>query len=104
MPGAHRNGDSRSCGAATVVTGQNNVYVNGQLWAVEGDDNTHGSGPLRALHGSNNVYVGGQKAICAVGSDTVSSDDNLLHGVGEANPLGHSMNVILYGGAAGGGS
>lgn len=44
----HRNSDSRSCGASTVVSGQDFVSVNGQLWAVEGDGDSDGGGALIA--------------------------------------------------------
>jgi uncharacterized Zn-binding protein involved in type VI secretion len=43
---SHRNGDSRNCGATTVVRSQSFVTVDGQLWAVNGDPNTHGDGDL----------------------------------------------------------
>lgn len=46
MPAAHRNGDGRVCGASTVVSGQGSVFVNGQLWSVAGDPNSHGGGSL----------------------------------------------------------
>jgi uncharacterized Zn-binding protein involved in type VI secretion len=36
----------RECGATTVVVGQSTVTVNGQLWAVQGDPNTHEEGGL----------------------------------------------------------
>lgn len=48
MPGAHRQGDSRVCGAGTIVTGQSTVFVNDKLWAVNGDTNDHGGGGLIA--------------------------------------------------------
>lgn len=58
MPASHRNGDSRACGAATIVSGQSTVFVNSQLWSVAGDPNSHGGGPL-----SNGlaptVFIGG---------------------------------------------
>ena len=41
MPAAHRNGDLRTCGATTSVTGQSTVTVNGKLWAVLGDKDSH---------------------------------------------------------------
>ena len=46
MVNVHRNGDQRACGAATVVTGQNFVDVEGELWAVAGDPDSHGGGGL----------------------------------------------------------
>lgn len=44
----HRQDDLRSCGATTIATGQNFVFVDGKLWSVEGDVNTHGGGALIA--------------------------------------------------------
>lgn len=46
MAFAHRNTDTRDCGATTTVIGQGFVTVAGQLWAVRGDTNTHGDGQL----------------------------------------------------------
>jgi uncharacterized Zn-binding protein involved in type VI secretion len=47
---AHRHGDSRICGASTIVAGQSHVTVEGQLWAVDGDPNDHGGGALISTH------------------------------------------------------
>ena len=41
MPAAHRDGDLRACGAITSATGQSTVTVNGKLWAVLGDKDSH---------------------------------------------------------------
>ena len=46
MPFAHRDKDSRDCGASTIVSNQKTTKVNGKLWAVEGDPNDHGNGAL----------------------------------------------------------
>jgi len=46
MPISHLNGESRACGATTVVVGQNFVKVDGNLWAVAGDPDTDGEGAL----------------------------------------------------------
>ena len=106
MPGAHRDTDSRFCGAETKVTGQNAVLVDGLLWAVEGDKDNHcDGGALSAVYGSMCVEIGGKKVICAMG-DTAGSDKQFCyieHPAGSTNPLGHSYNVLVYGGAAGGG-
>ena len=48
MVDVHINGDSRACGASTIVAGQGFVYVDDQLWAVAGDPNSHGGGSLNA--------------------------------------------------------
>ena len=61
MPLAHRHGDARVCGATTVVTGQSTVTINGQLWAVEGDPNTHLEGGLIAS--GSTVTINGKKVI-----------------------------------------
>ena len=106
MPGAHRDTDVRFCGAETKVTGQNAVLVDGLLWAVEGDKDNHcDGGALSAVYGSMCVEIGGKKVICAMG-DTAAPDRagcEVVHPSGATNPLGHSYNVLVYGGAAGGG-
>ena len=106
MPGAHRHDDLRMCDAKTIVTGQNTVRVEGKLWAVEGDKDTHcNQGSLSATYGPGNIRISGKKVICAVG-DTAFSDRAgcfILHPSGATNPLGHSYTVVIYGGRAGGG-
>lgn len=102
MPGAHRQDDSRFCGATTIVSGQGNVRCNGKLWAVDGDQNTHGGGALAAVYGAKNVKINGKLVICAVGD--IAGGDNAFHPVPPTDPLGHSTNVRVYSGKAGGGS
>jgi uncharacterized Zn-binding protein involved in type VI secretion len=58
----HRQDDSRVCGATTVVTGQNFVFVDGKLWAVEGDPNTDGGGGMIPSNIAA-VYINGKRAI-----------------------------------------
>lgn len=72
MPGAHTHGMTRICGATTVVIGQSHVYVNGKLWAVEGDPNTHGNGALIAS--GSTVFINGKKVIVHA-PDTASADN-----------------------------
>ena len=107
MPQAHRNGDSRFCGASTIVTGQSTVFVNGILFAVQGDKDTHCyMGALSAVYGATNIFCEGKNAICAVG-DTAADDlqgCNVFHPTGATDPKGHSPNVYMYGGGGGGGS
>lgn len=107
MPGAHRDTDSRFCGAKTIGGGQGSVTVNGLLWAVEGDTDTHcGQGSLSAVYGTLDVRIEGKLVICAMG-DTAGPDKLgcfIKHPPGSTDPLGHSSDVIVYGGAAGGGS
>lgn len=61
MPQAHLNGQARICGASTVVSGQSTVYVNGQLWAVENDPNSHGEGGL--IPSGYGVFIEGKPII-----------------------------------------
>lgn len=70
----HRHGDSRNCGASTIVIGQSNVFINGKLCSVEGDINTHQNGQLIASHSSVKIN---NKSIIIVGD--ISQLDNLGH-------------------------
>jgi len=72
MGGAHRQDDKRTCGATTIVSGQSTVFVNGKLWAVEGDLDSHGHGDLVSVIGST-VKINGKKVI--VYGDHANSDD-----------------------------
>lgn len=58
---AHRDGDLRVCGAATIVAGQSTVFVNGKLWAVDGDPNDHGEGNL--IHTGTTIFIEGKPVI-----------------------------------------
>lgn len=75
MPEAHRNNDNRNCGAKTVVQGQSTVYVNGKLWAVKGDPNTHGNG--RLINTGTTVFVEGINVI--VHTPDNANPDNADH-------------------------
>lgn len=89
MPKAHRNGDSRACGAKTVVTGQSTVFVNGKLWAVKDDPNTHSAGGLINTTGSTvfiegkNVIVHGPDLAKVDGAGHVGSQDQTAEGSGD---------------------
>ena len=74
---AHRHGDLRACGAITVVEGQSSVYVNGELWAVIGDPNTHDEGRLTNTTGSTIKIEG--KEVIVHGPDKTSNGDNAGH-------------------------
>ncbi len=73
MPASHRNGDSRSCGATTVVVGQSTVFVNGRLWAVKDDLDSHGAGGLINSTGDT-VFIEG-KPVIVHGPDQAQPDD-----------------------------
>ena len=62
MPQVHCVGDARSCGAVTVAQGNTDVYVNGKLWAVEGDPNSHGGGALISS-GATSLEIHGRRVI-----------------------------------------
>lgn len=69
---AHLDGQSRECGATTIVSGQNFVYIDGKLWAVEGDKNSHEEGGLIATTG-NSIYING-KLVIVHGPDPAEID------------------------------
>ena len=97
MPGAHRHGDSRVCGATTIVSGQNNVRVNGELWSVVGDPNTHGGGNL-ILGGSSSpatVKINGKPVV--VHPTTPAGPDNALHPAPPTSTAESSGDVSAYG-------
>lgn len=78
MPAAHRQGDSRVCGATTVVRGQSSVFVNGRLWSVEGDENSHGGGVLFAS--GSTIFIENKKVI--VNNPDTAAPDSLCFIVG----------------------
>ena len=67
----HRQDDSRSCGATTVVSGQSTVYAGGKLVAVDKDKNSHGGGDLIAA--TKNVFINGKKVVNV--GDSADPDD-----------------------------
>ena len=94
MPKAHRQGDNRFCGATTIVSGQSTVYVNGKLWAVEGDKETHERGDLICV-GSKTVFIEGKAVITAV--KDIAAPDILGHPTGPTNPASGSGDTFAYG-------
>ena len=72
MPASHRNSDLRECDATTIVSGQSTVFVNGKLWAVEGDKNSHGDGDLVSSLASD-IFISGKKVI-VVGDQAIADD------------------------------
>ena len=71
MPICHLNGESRACGAVTVVVGQNFVHIDGNLWAVKGDPDSHGDGGL--INSQNFVTINGSPVILQ--GDNAQADD-----------------------------
>lgn len=96
MGAVHRNGDQRACGAATVVGGQSNVYVNSKLASVDRDPNSHGGGALKAVN--PRVYVNNKLVVIQPNS---AAPDSLcpLPGGAHCNPyaVGRSPDVFIGG-------
>ncbi len=94
MPAAHRDTDSRSCGATTVSVQGRNVYVNNLLWSIDKDPNSHGSGALSAA--TNNVFIGG---IAVCNNNDNAAPDDLCAPIGGAHcapgASGGSSNVYV---------
>lgn len=97
MPPAHRHDDLRSCGATTVVNGQGTVTVNGKLWAVDDDPNSHGSGGL--IPSGSTVTIEGKLVI--VHSADSAKPDNLCPVIGPPHCIPEtaqgSSDVSAYG-------
>ncbi len=75
---AHRHNDSRICGAKTIVEGNQTVFVNGRLWAVKGDPNSHGNG--RLINTGTTVFIQGIPVIVVFPDPAMP--DNLCGGEG----------------------
>lgn len=94
MPAVHRDTDPRACGATTVSAQGKSVYVNGLLWSINGDPNSHGDGALAA--GTNNVYIGG---IAVCNNNDSAAPDSLCVPLGGShcapNASGGSSNVYV---------
>ena len=87
----HRNGDSRSCGALTEVSGQDFVKVDGQLWSVDGDPNDHKDGNLKTSHSW--LKIAG-KGIIVVG-DNASPDLLCIPPNPHCNPSASSGDSLI---------
>ena len=95
MPQAHRDGDLRQCGATTDVVGQSTVYVNGKLWSVVGDPNSHIGGFLIGLAAGNSVEIQGKKII--VHAPDPAGPDLALHPPPPTDTGQGSPDVYAYG-------
>lgn len=100
MPGAHRNDDKRSDStqSKTGVSLQTTVYVNNQLWSVEGDMESDGMGQLISKS-PGTVYVNNIKIIVKDMDD--ASPDSLCPVLGgehcHPHPTEGSSDVFAYG-------
>lgn len=93
MPKAHRDGDDRACGATTIVEGQGTVFVNGKLWAVKGDPNTHDAGGLINTTGSTVIIE--NKFVIVHGPD-LAEVDGAGHVATQDQTAEGSDNVFAY--------
>jgi hypothetical protein len=97
MAGAHLNGQLRTCGATTIVVGQTSVFVNGLLWAVDGDVNSHGNGNLIAS--GTFVTIAGKRVV--INKPDLAMPDNLcpVPGGTHCSPMTAqgSVSVFCYG-------
>lgn len=95
MPAIHRHSDARTCGATTVVVGNNTVYSNNILNSVYGDPNTHGGGALLATVNPGTVFIHNLEMV-VVGSE--ANCDALLHCGGADASAAGSPNVFAFDG------
>jgi len=100
MPKAHRIGDQRMCGATTISTGQNtNVFINGQLAAVEGDLNDHNNLGALISSGPGTIKINNKKAIATLIDNSNPDQIGLItHVTGLPTPATGSTNTNMYGG------
>lgn len=96
----HRQGDSRSRGATTKVTGQGNVFVNDRLGSVQGDPNTHGAGALSASNNDGTVFINNKKVVLKGSSAAIDNHRNFFGFRDHPNPkaTGASGDVFACGG------
>lgn len=96
MPKAHRDNDSRICGAKTTVQNQSTVFVNGKLWAVLDTTDNHGNGQLINTTGSTVTIEG--KPVIVHGPDHARPDNLCPIGAPHCDPMTAegSENVFAY--------
>ena len=68
----HLHGQLRQCTATTVVEGQSSVTVDGKLWAVNNDPNSHIEGRLVAS--TTDIWIEG-KLVIVHKPDVAGADD-----------------------------
>ncbi len=84
MPQSHRHSDLRTCGATTVVVGQQTVFVNDLLWAVQADPNNHEGGAL--INSGTTVFIQDKPVIVHAPDDALPDDLCLLFGPPHCEP------------------
>lgn len=95
MPAVHRDGDLRTCGATTVVSGQATVFINGKLASVHDDPNSHGEGKLTATNNNGSVFVNGKLLVLL---DSGALPDLLCQVIGppHCNPRSSSASSDVF--------
>lgn len=94
MPPAHLNGQSRTCGAATVVVEQDFVRVGGELWAVENDLDDHGSGQLIPTY--SGITINGKPVIVHTPDAAMPDDLCIPLGGAHCDPETASGSDFVY--------
>ena len=92
MPKAHTDTMARTCGAATIVTGQSSVTIGGKLWAVDQDSSNHNAGNL--LPSATDVWIEGKLVIDE--NDTTYNADSFPHPVGGNDAAEGFDDVTVY--------
>jgi uncharacterized Zn-binding protein involved in type VI secretion len=100
---AHLNGNDRTCSGTTIVSGQSKVFVNGELWAVEGDLCSHGAGALIADYGNGKVRINDKKVI-VVGAGSAADNFSPPHLPPLPRPKGGGTKVFGYSKTTGAGT
>ena len=105
MPPVHLNTKKRYDGGITDVIGQDKVFINGLLAAVEGDISSHGGmGQLIQQYGKGNIIINGLKMIVAMGDRAAPDMEGMVqHPTFPTDPLEGASNVFAYADLAGGG-
>ena len=105
MPPVHCDKKRRFCSAETSVTGQNSVYVNNKLVAVEGDKDDHSNrGDLIQQYGEGNIFINNIKIIVGPGDKALPDSIGIVqHPFSPTDPAEGSQDVFAYNGKSGGG-
>ena len=91
---AHRDTDSRACGAKTTVVGQSTCKVNNLLWSVDDDPNDHGAGDLDA-NSTDKVFIE-NKPVVVHTPDKGKVIDGHLHSKVEVRTSQGSADTFAY--------
>jgi hypothetical protein len=100
MPGVFRNLDPRFCGAITQVIGQQKLFINNVLAAVEGDINSHNGLGALISQSPGTIIVQGKKMIVSMMDGSAPDQLGIItHVTNLPTPAQGSQNCFAYGGA-----